>query len=125
MHLNDPRALPVLLTLFLILTPGAPAYASETPRAPEAGTPSQTQRRLSLYSPRVRRSTVMYLRLRLLELREAGLDRARAAIERRLSIDEMLAEPTPAPAASRSVQESAWPGSPKKANGRVRRSDGP
>jgi hypothetical protein len=35
----------------------------------------------------------MYLRLRLLELREEGLDRARAAIEHRLSIDDLLAEP--------------------------------
>jgi hypothetical protein len=33
--------------------------------------------------------------LRLLELHETDLDRARAAIERRLSIDELLAEPTP------------------------------
>jgi hypothetical protein len=31
--------------------------------------------------------------LRLLELREADLDRARAAIERRLSVDDLLANP--------------------------------
>jgi hypothetical protein len=55
--------------------------------------PATTAERIGLYAPRVRRSTVMYLRLRLLELREAGLDRARAAIERRLSIDELLAQP--------------------------------
>jgi hypothetical protein len=42
----------------------------------------------------------MYLRLRLLELREEGLDRARLAIERRLSIDDLLRSPArPVPGA--------------------------
>jgi hypothetical protein len=31
-----------------------------------------------------------YLRLRMLELREADLDRVRAVIERRLSVDDLL-----------------------------------
>jgi hypothetical protein len=48
---------------------------------------------VGLYSPRLRRSTILYLRLRLLELREEGLDRARLAIERRLSIDDLLRVP--------------------------------
>jgi hypothetical protein len=34
-----------------------------------------------------------YLRLRLLELREADLERARAVIEHRLSIDQLLDQP--------------------------------
>jgi hypothetical protein len=43
-----------------------------------------------LYSQRARRRFAAYLRLRLLELREAGLERAARAVERRLSIDDLL-----------------------------------
>ncbi|GAC1596045.1 MAG: hypothetical protein NVS3B28_27460 [Candidatus Velthaea sp.] len=42
-----------------------------------------------MYSPRVRRATQNYLRLRLLQLRELDLDRARAVIERRLQVDDL------------------------------------
>jgi hypothetical protein len=81
-----------------ILACAAPAYArrSEPSPAPHHRRIG-TAEALDLYAPRVRRSTITYLRLRLLELREADLDRARAVIEHRLSIDDLLAEPTPAP----------------------------
>jgi hypothetical protein len=43
-----------------------------------------------LYSLRARRRFAAYLRLRLLELREAGLERAAAVIERKLPIDVLV-----------------------------------
>jgi len=71
-----------------------PAYADDAPSPSPAGNASlSTDRQVELFSARVRRSTVTYLRLRLLELHEEGLDRARAAIEHRLSIDDLLADP--------------------------------
>jgi hypothetical protein len=85
------------LVLFLLF--GLPAVAaprSDDPNRPVRGKPAPSKsvaRQIELYSPRVRRSTVMYLRLRLLELREQGLERARAVIERRLSVDELLGDP--------------------------------
>jgi hypothetical protein len=94
MRLTLRRTLPVCAALCVILASAAPAYAEPaTRRLRPAKSPVRIEQRIELYSPRVRRSTIMYLRLRLLELREAGLDRARAAIERRLSIDDLLAQP--------------------------------
>jgi hypothetical protein len=95
MCLTALRLLPAFVALFLLLAALAPADASGAERVSCPPPAAQTQARIDLYSPRVRHSTVSYLKLRLLELREAGLDRARAAIERRLSIDELLAEPAP------------------------------
>lgn len=46
-----------------------------------------------LYSYRARRRAQAYLRLRLLELREADLDRARAVIEGRLGVDDLFSTP--------------------------------
>jgi hypothetical protein len=63
-----------------------PARPKPTP-TPHAGD------RAAMYSPRVRRTTQNYLRLRLLELREADLDRARAVIEHRLDIKALLEDP--------------------------------
>ena len=48
-----------------------------------------------MYSPRVRRATQNYLRMRLLQLRELDLDRARAVIERRLKVDDLLKDTPP------------------------------
>jgi hypothetical protein len=59
--------------------------------------PSATARAFrsdELYSLRERRRIAAYLRMRLLELREAGLERAAEAIERRLPADVLVA---PAP----------------------------
>jgi hypothetical protein len=48
----------------------------------------------TLYSIRARRRAQALLRLRLLEMREAGLERVRAVIERRLPIDSLF-DPVP------------------------------
>jgi len=47
-------------------------------------------RTLSLYSAHARAEIAAYLRLRLLELREEGLERAVRVIERRLPVDVLL-----------------------------------
>ncbi|GAC1405543.1 MAG: hypothetical protein NVSMB64_10500 [Candidatus Velthaea sp.] len=85
-----------LLGCLVLLTLTAPAAADSgsAPRPSSAPGRSATER-ASLYSPRIRRATQNYLRLRLLELREADLDRARAVIERRLRVDDLLKD-TPA-----------------------------
>jgi hypothetical protein len=93
MSLTVLRPLPALVPILLILASLAPAYAAPPAHGPDSHRPPPGTAQIDLYSPRVRRSTVTYLRLRLLELREEGLDRARAAIERRLSIDDLLREP--------------------------------
>jgi hypothetical protein len=46
-----------------------------------------------LYSLRARRRMAAYLRLRLLEWREEGLERAAAVVERRLPIDALVPKP--------------------------------
>lgn len=46
-----------------------------------------------LYSRRARRLVQSYLRMKLLELRESDLDRARAVIERRLGPEALLDRP--------------------------------
>ena len=100
MCLTDLRDWPARITLFLLFLlfeaagTGAASANAAPPTAPALERAADTQARIELYAPRVRRSTVMYLRLRMLELREEGLERARAAIERRLSIDDLLAEPS-------------------------------
>jgi hypothetical protein len=43
-----------------------------------------------LFSLRARRRFAAYLRLRLLEMREAGLERAADAVERRLPVDSLV-----------------------------------
>jgi len=55
-----------------------------TPRRALAAEPGQ------LYSLRARRRFAAYLRIRLLEMREAGLERAAGVIERRLPVDAIL-----------------------------------
>jgi hypothetical protein len=70
--------------------------ASATP-APRPTVPPRLRADASLYSPRARRLVQSYLRLRLLERREAELERVRDVIERRLGIDDLLVEGTPRP----------------------------
>jgi hypothetical protein len=43
-----------------------------------------------LYAARVRRRMASYLRMRLLELRKAGLDRAAEVVEHRLPVDKLF-----------------------------------
>ena len=64
------------------------ALPSPKPRPPRAS---------ELYAPGLRRSAQTYLRLKLLELREADLDRARLVIEHKLGIDALLETPPPRP----------------------------
>ncbi|HEX3466763.1 MAG TPA: hypothetical protein VHT05_01540 [Candidatus Elarobacter sp.] len=52
----------------------------------------------ALYSRRTRRLVQSYLRLKLWEMREADLERARKVVERKLGVRYLLSEtPVPAP----------------------------
>ncbi len=62
------------------------------PTRPPAARPAAA----ALYSRRSRRLVQSYLRLKLLEMREADLERARKVVERKLGIKALLGE-TPAP----------------------------
>jgi hypothetical protein len=69
-------------------------------KAAQQALPAPTPRPVrasQLFAPSVRRSAQSYLRLRLLELREADLDRARLVIEHKLGIDALLETPAPVP----------------------------
>jgi len=91
MKLTVSRLVFACLALFALSPPVAAA-----PTGPVRPRPSPTPHaaeRAALYSPRVRRTTQNYLRLRLLELREADLDRARAVIEHRLDMKALLEDP--------------------------------
>jgi hypothetical protein len=98
MILTTRRRLRAIIAFLLLLASAGPAYATSiAPRQPHHQAsrrhPAGLGRQLDLFAPRVRRSLAVYLRLRMLELREEDLDRARLAIERRLSIDDLLAGP--------------------------------
>jgi hypothetical protein len=80
--------------LVLSPTPGAP---SPSPRPLGPGRSAPALHADELYALRARRRFTTYLRLRLLELREEGLDRAAAAIEHRIRIDELVPLPSPPP----------------------------
>jgi len=75
-----------------------PVPAAHPPSAHHPATPAPPQRRsgpkdlaaADLYSARARRRLAGYLRLRLLELRKLGLERAADAVERRLPVNELL-----------------------------------
>jgi hypothetical protein len=86
--------------LILSRAPGAPSPSpspSPAPRPLGAGRAAAALRSDELYALRARRRFTTYLRLRLLELREEGLDRAAAAIEHRIRIDELVPLPSPPP----------------------------
>ncbi len=85
--------LAVLVTCALN-TPSTPKPARPRPlarRAPVRASPRYSAS--ELYSLRARRRFASYLRLRLLELREEGLDRAADAVERRIPIDDLFKHP--------------------------------
>jgi len=94
--------------LVLVTFVGLPALAGPAVPSPRPSRPPNPQPRsivaersrpvagTSLYSRRARRLVQSYLRLKLLELRESDLERARAVIERRLGPDALLdAAPLP------------------------------
>ena len=85
-------------------TPATPAGASSVPTPRPAArpaarpNPSAAPHRLAaaaLYSRRSRRLVQSYLRLKVLEMREADLERARKVIERKLGIGALLGETPP------------------------------
>jgi predicted signal transduction protein with EAL and GGDEF domain len=91
----------MILTAFVTI---AALTLSATPPATKAALPvrpavhrrrSLEERQLphadDLYSLRARRRFAAYLRMRLLELREAGLERAANVIEKRLPVESLLA----------------------------------
>jgi len=81
----------------LVLSPN-PGASSPSPRPPGQGRAGPAALHADeLYALRARRRFTTYLRLRLLELREEGLDRAAAAIEHRIRIDELVPLPSPPP----------------------------
>jgi len=81
-----------ILTVYLT-TPGV-ASARQLPGHGPAAGPHRVERAAvradDLYAPRARRRFAAYLRLRLLEMREAGFERAAAVIERRLPIETLV-----------------------------------
>ena len=91
----------VLLVLFNGTTPATPARPASVPaRHPvpsptPAATPGFRPAAAALYSRRSRRLVQSYLRLKLLEMREADLERARKVVERKLGIKTLLGETPP------------------------------
>jgi len=63
-----------------------PAAAHHAPAGGNTRAPASAE----LFSLRARRRFAAYLRMRLLELREEGLDRAAAAVERSIPVQELL-----------------------------------
>ena len=81
-----------LLAVSTFPTPSAaPRVARPALRRP---VPARTASPADLLSPRARRLAALYLRMRLLELRGADLERARAVIEGRLGVDALLRSET-------------------------------
>jgi hypothetical protein len=93
-----------LLVLFNSTTPATPAGSASVPPGRPARSPAPTPApafrpaAAALYSRRSRRLVQSYLRLKLLEMREADLERARKVVERKLGIKSLLGE-TPSPLA--------------------------
>ena len=79
-------------------TLATPAQASTVPLAVASPHASPSKRPLTasaLYSRRSRRLVQSYLRLKLLEMRESDLERARKVVERKLGIGALLGETPP------------------------------
>jgi hypothetical protein len=78
--------------IVLTLSPHAVKAAGRAPAHPkQAAAPTRpAANSADLYSLRARRRFASYLRLRLLEMREAGLERAADAVERRIPVDALV-----------------------------------
>jgi hypothetical protein len=79
-------------------TLATPAWPASVPLRPASPRPIASKRPLAagaLYSRRSRRLVQSYLRLKVLEMREADLERARKVIERKLGIPALLGETPP------------------------------
>jgi hypothetical protein len=73
--------------------PGATPRATTVPRAIVAPPALVLGQARDLYSARARRLVRAYLRLQMLELRKAELDRVRAVIEGKLGVDALFSPP--------------------------------
>jgi hypothetical protein len=85
---------PFVTLLAVTLCTPAPAPLPRTPRAArvEATRRAPVLPADDLYSLRARRRLASYLRLRLLEMRKAGLERAAGVIEHRLPVDALFGQ---------------------------------
>ena len=81
----------VTLLAISVATP-APSNkgASSSSQATHASAPVGHAIASDAYALRARRRFAAYLRLRLLEMREAGLERAADVVERRLPVDSLV-----------------------------------
>jgi hypothetical protein len=70
--------------------PSAAAHATTVPSPIVAKATLPREHARDLYSLRARRLVMGYLRLKLLELRENDLDRARAVVEGKLGVDTLF-----------------------------------
>lgn len=87
-----------LLVLFCS-TPATSGKAGSVPlrrATPPPNLPPSRPAAAALYSRRSRRLVQSYLRLKVLEMREGDLERARKVVERKLGIGALLGE-TPVP----------------------------
>ena len=89
MRLRYPAA--VALTLALLVCTAGAAAKHQVPHRPSA-TPVP-RAKLDLYSQRALRRARTILQLKLLQLREERLDRARQAVLRRITVDDLLRTP--------------------------------
>ena len=92
--------LPTLFVTFAVLTlstpPPRPAPSPRNSSPPESARRANASRSVrpdDLYSLRARRRFASYLRMRLLELRKEGLERAADVIEHRLPVDALPPDP--------------------------------
>ena len=90
----------LLVMLFCSVLATPPKAATVPPRRPAAAPTARPTLppgldRASLYSRRSRRLVQSYLRLKLWQLREQDLERARLVIERKLGIGALLGETPP------------------------------
>jgi hypothetical protein len=91
----DKRLRALTLCALLPITTGRQAVAATvSPRPTPSARPNVAAPAIPdptrLYSAHARRLIQSYLRLRILELREADLDRVRAVIEGKLRVDDLL-----------------------------------
>jgi hypothetical protein len=81
-----------------LATAARPVPAPHPSPRPTPAPPARAAHRLTasaLYARRSRRLVQSYLRLKLLEMREADLERARKVVERKLGIRALLGETPP------------------------------
>ena len=81
-------------------TPTAAPRATTVPKPIVAPVPLPPGTARDLYSPQARRLVRTYLRLQLLEMRKAELERVRAVIEGKLGVDSLFS-PLPTQAGNR------------------------